>query len=1378
MKRINKKTGLVMFVALAAISALFSLTLTANAAELAAVGSTDPANGFPVWYQDAANRALQPCLTNDGNCTLSGGAYSGDPFNPANAISFPNNFPYVFYYYSAEARLTVGANNASLKFSLEGTFTTSPAVAGKQITYLRTNLTKMTGLVPNSTFTVTHPYGSFQFTTDASGNTVSVLGDQAYRAQDGCSAAPCDFTVLVPATTTALSAFLQWDPAVAPAAPAGYIGNPLAGHKVTGSPTGNNLVRLEGPVGSDLDGLGGNVVSTDVFYVSGKIYADHLTAAPASADFGPRISGTTSAVQTFTVTNSGTKNLTITAVNFSGDNTADYTVQAPVSGDCAFTPNLSVPPSPAVGSSCTISVAFSPQSGTNGVRTASFDITTFETFPPNLEAPPLKIALTGTADSTLPTVGTVLPANSATMVATNTSIKATFSEAMNSTTVSGVTFTLNGPSGAIAGTVTYDTVNKTATFQPAAAFATSATYTATITTGVQDPAGNAMAVNYTWTFDTFVPDVTPPTVQSVSPAGDSAGQALNTVIKATFSEPMDAASLNSSTFLVNGPAGAVSGVVTYDAATNIVSFTPLSNLPANITYTAIIMLSVKDLSGNTLTANYTWTFGTVDTVPPTVTGVTPKNATEDVAVTTVLTAVFAEAMDASTITSATFSLSSLAGAVTGTVSYDTATKTVTFTPSAALSSSAAYTATLTTGVKDVVGNAMTLNYSWSFSTQDAVPPVVSATSPVNNTAGVSLNGAVTAIFSEAMDPDTITGLTFALGNGVVAVVGTVSYDAGTNSATFTPTASLDPTTFYTATITTGAKDASGNSLTLSYLWGFTTGEAVDTTPPAVVSNTPENAATGAALTSSLTATFSEALSEPTVNSTTFIVTAGAAAVAGSVSYDTAKLTATFTPLKNFSAGQTYIVTITTGVRDTAGNAMAASHTWIFEAAAGTDISIVKTGTGTGSVVSTPDGINCGATCKYTYAGGQQLTLTAAPAEGSKFAGWSGGGCSGTGQCLVTLNADTTVSALFVTSSQVVLRVSKSGKGTGTVTVVPAADASCGSNCYVYELNPKTLAKKVKLTAKPDVGVKFVGWTGDISGTARKLLVTMQGNKTAIANFGEPAIEVSAVELDFGVAYISQTIAMPLVISNSGDAPLQIRGLSKAGVGARMFKLVDKKTGKQVLKGTTIPAGGNLDGEVRFRPSNDGLKAITLKIISDDPHTSAKTVHITGYCNYAASPKYQKASQDDLAALPVTREEMAVYIMDNLLYAFGQELPDDYCADGSPYADVASDRPSCKYLKRLQGLGAEGCDTGFCPEDPATREQMAVLVITALEGDPGDGYCDSGLPYGDIAPDGPSCKYIKRMHELGILSGCGAGFCPESHVSEDDLSAFSIWLEEK
>jgi hypothetical protein len=107
-------------------------------------------------------------------------------------------------------------------------------------------------------------------------------------------------------------------------------------------------------------------------------------------------------------------------------------------------------------------------------------------------------------------------------------------------------------------------------------------------------------------------------------------------------------------------------------------------------------------------------------------------------------------------------------------------------------------------------------------TPDTTPPTVISILPANAAIDVANNSALTATFSKALDPSTITNVTFTLMQGTTPVTGTVTYAGVT--ATFTPTANLAASTVYTATITTGVKDLAGNALAANYSWSFTSAQ--------------------------------------------------------------------------------------------------------------------------------------------------------------------------------------------------------------------------------------------------------------------------------------------------------------------------------------------------------------------------------------------------------------------------------------------------------------------------------------------------------------------------------------------------------------------------
>jgi hypothetical protein len=157
------------------------------------------------------------------------------------------------------------------------------------------------------------------------------------------------------------------------------------------------------------------------------------------------------------------------------------------------------------------------------------------------------------------------------------------------------------------------------------------------------------------------------------------------------------------------------------------------------------------------------------------------------------------------------------------------------------------------------------------------------------------------------------------------------------------------------------------------------------------------------------------------------------------------------------------------------------------------VSLAKAGTGSGTVTSSQSGIACGATCSNTYENGTIVTMTAAPSTGSAFAGWSGGGCSGTGPCIVTVNSDTSVTATFNLIPET-LAVAKNGDGVGAVTSSPGG-INCGSSCsHAYDYG-----SSVTLTRSAAAGSAFAGWTGDCTGVA-SCVVTMAAAHSVTAAF--------------------------------------------------------------------------------------------------------------------------------------------------------------------------------------------------------------------------------------------------------------------------------------
>ena len=158
------------------------------------------------------------------------------------------------------------------------------------------------------------------------------------------------------------------------------------------------------------------------------------------------------------------------------------------------------------------------------------------------------------------------------------------------------------------------------------------------------------------------------------------------------------------------------------------------------------------------------------------------------------------------------------------------------------------------------------------------------------------------------------------------------------------------------------------------------------------------------------------------------------------------------------------------------------------------LTVVKAGGGGGTVTSAPAGINCGSTCTASFIDGGSVVLTAVASGGSTFTGWSGGGCSGTSTCSVTMAAATTVTATFALQS-FALTVAKSGTGAGTVTSVPSG-INCGATCSASY----TSGSLVELTAAASVGSSFAGWSGASCTGTGTCLVTMSAAQSVTATF--------------------------------------------------------------------------------------------------------------------------------------------------------------------------------------------------------------------------------------------------------------------------------------
>jgi uncharacterized repeat protein (TIGR01451 family) len=250
------------------------------------------------------------------------------------------------------------------------------------------------------------------------------------------------------------------------------------------------------------------------------------------------------------------------------------------------------------------------------------------------------------------------------------------------------------------------------------------------------------------------------------------------------------------------------------------------------------------------------------------------------------------------------------------------------------------------------------------------------------------------------------------------------------------------------------------------------------------------------------------------------------------------------------------------------------------------LGVVKSGTGTGTVTSSPGGISCGSTCSASFGQGSSVTLTASAGPGSTFAGW-GGACTGTGSCILIMSGPRSVTAAFNLELPT-LTVTKAGSGTGTVTSSPGG-ISCGSVCAASF--PTGTA--VTLTAAPASGSSFTGWSGACAG-ASTCTVTVDAAKSVTATFA------------------ASPVGYPLSVSKSGSGSGTVTS-SPAGISCGYDCGENYAAGTSVTLTATAASGSSFDGW-SGACSGTGLCTVTM----DAARSVTATFNTSSGGNCAAS----------------------------------------------------------------------------------------------------------------------------------------------------------------
>jgi methionine-rich copper-binding protein CopC len=468
-------------------------------------------------------------------------------------------------------------------------------------------------------------------------------------------------------------------------------------------------------------------------------------------------------------------------------------------------------------------------------------------------------------DSDPPVVNILSPADNATTVGVDSNLVITFNEnvvigtgkitikkTLDNTTIETIDVTGSKVTGSGTNTITIN---------PATTLAGETSYYVLIdATAFDDRWGNSFAgISSTTAWNFTTPDVTAPTVSSLSPADNAVNVGVNSNLVITFSENVSVGtgSIVIKKTLDDSTAETidVTGAKVTGGGTSTITINPSTTLAGETGYYVLIAATAfKDTSGNSysgISSTTAWNFTTGDTTAPTVSSLSPADNAANVGVNSNLVITFNETVVIGTgnITIKKASDNSTVETidVTGAKVTGGGTSTITINPETTLAGETGYYVLIAaTAFKDTLGNSyagINSTTAWNFTTADATAPTVSSLSPADNAANVGVNSNLVITFSENVVVGTGSIVIKKTSDDstveTIDVTGGKVTGGGTNTITINPVTTLaGETGYYMLIDATAFDDATGNSyagISDKTVWNFTT---VDPTPPTITITTP------------------------------------------------------------------------------------------------------------------------------------------------------------------------------------------------------------------------------------------------------------------------------------------------------------------------------------------------------------------------------------------------------------------------------------------------------------------------------------------------------------------------------------------------------------
>lgn len=420
-------------------------------------------------------------------------------------------------------------------------------------------------------------------------------------------------------------------------------------------------------------------------------------------------------------------------------------------------------------------------------------------------------------------------------------------------------------------------------------------------------AGTVPQYNDTWAYES--PDILAPTIKNTSPSSGAVNVSLGSKIMITWSEGMNQSTAQ----------GAVSFVPTVSCAWswtgNAMTCTPSTNLQLNTNYSITVSTAAKDIAGNAMAVPYQFYFHTI--LAPTVTVTYPANNSVNVSVSSSITIKFSKGMNRTETEGAIAAKPS----ITWTASWGSGDTNLTLTPQANLLPGTKYTINVTTAAKSADGANMLSLYSFVFTTEIPPPaPIITSTTPTNNSINVSVNASVTIEFSEQMDENVTQGAV----SSSPTIIGSFSWANSSTALTLDPNTPLLTGTKYAVNVSTAAKSKAGKNMLDLYSFSFTTA-GNPPIPPAVASTSPINGEINVSITKAISITFTEVMNK----SATEGAITSTPAISGSFSWDGTFRSVTWSPSASLQFDTKYTVKVSKAAKSQVGIQMKNAYSFAF-----------------------------------------------------------------------------------------------------------------------------------------------------------------------------------------------------------------------------------------------------------------------------------------------------------------------------------------------------------------------------------------------------------------------------------------------------------------